>query len=170
MATPPKIPGLGAFVDKSSGTAKRPAPRPVTLAALLLIVAACVQVVASIVAVVYALSPERLVDLQANLDVMTGTIPSLESARNTGVITVVMAGIATVCAYLLFAWFLHKGRSWARMAVGVLAALTCVQLVGITFPLGLTTVAQLVLGGLALALCYLPESNKFFAEMKAART
>lgn len=170
MATPPKIPGLGAFVDKSSGATKPQVPRPVSLAALLLMVAACVQVVASIVAVVYALSPERLVDLQANLDAMTGTVPSLESARNSGVITVIMAGMATVCAYLLFAWFLTKGRSWARVAVGVLAALTCVQLVGITFPLGLTTVAQLILGGLAVALCYLPEPNKFFAEMKAARS
>lgn len=170
MATPPKIPGLGAFVDKNSGTTKRPAPPLVTLAARLLILAACVQVIASIVAVIYALSPERVADIETNLDAMTGNVPSLEGARNMGVITVVMAGIATVCAYVLFAWFLHNGRSWARVGVGVLAALTCVQLIGITFPLGLTTVAQLVLGGLATALCYLPEPNKYFADMKAARS
>ena len=169
MATPPKIPGAGAFLEKDSGTPAPPAPRLVATAARLLVVAACVQLVASIVAVIYSVSAERLASIKASQATMTGNVPSLEALRNMGVLTVVLAGLATVCAYLLFAWFLRKGRSWARVAVGVLAALTCVQLVGITLPLGLTTVAQLILGGAALALCYLPEPNKFFADMKALR-
>lgn len=169
MATPPKFPGAGAFLDKNSGNPAPPAPRLVATAARLLAVAACVQVLASTVAVIYAVSPERLASIEASRATMAGNVPSLEALRNMGIITVVLAGLATVCAYLLFAWFLRKGRSWARVAVGVLAALTCVQLVGITFPLGLTTVAQLFLGGVALALCYLPEPSEFFAGMKAAR-
>jgi len=167
MATPPKIPGLGAFVDKNAGTPRPPAPRPVAAAAWLMVLGACAQLVASVIAIAYAASPERLDKIQASLDTMTGTVPSLEAARNTGIITVVFAGIGTVCAYLLFAWFLRKGRSWARIAVGVLVVLTCVQLVGISFPLGITTVAQIVVGALALALCYLPESSRYFAEVKA---
>ncbi len=169
MASAPKIPGLDAFMDNSPGTRKPPTPRTVSTAALLLIVAACVQVVASVVAVIHAASPERAALLEEQRAAMTGKVPSLESLQNMGVITVVLAGIATVCAYVLFAFFLNKGRSWARVAVGVLAALTCVQLVGIAFPIGYTTVAQLALGALAFGLCYLPESSKFFAIIKSSR-
>ncbi len=169
MATPPKIPGLGAFVDKNAGTPRPPAPRSVAAAAWLMVLGACAQLVASVIAVAYAASPERLDKIQASLDTMTGTVPSLEAARNTGIITVVFAGIGTICAYLLFAWFLRKGKSWARAAVGVLVALTCVQLVGISYPLGITTVVQLVLGVLAFALSYLPASNRYFAAIKSGR-
>lgn len=169
MASAPKIPGLDAFMDNSPGTPKPPTPRTVSTAALFMIVAACVQAVASVVAIIHAASPERAAFLEEQRAAMTGKVPSLESLQNMGVITVVLAGIATVCAYLLFAFFLTKGRSWARVAVGVLVALTLVQLVGITFPVGYTTVAQLVLGAFAFALCYLPESSKFFATVKGAK-
>lgn len=169
MATPPKIPGLGAFVDKDSGAPQPVTPQWVVVASRLLVLAAAVQVIASVMAGIYAASPERLVAIQAQIDSMTGTVPSAESMRNMGVITVVMAGLATVCAYLLFAFFLHKGRSWARMATGILVVLTLTQLVGISFPTGLTTVAQIVLGGLAVGMCYLPEPNNFFAAVKTAR-
>lgn len=169
MATPPKIPGMGAFTDKNTGTPRPAAPRPVMVAASLLVVAAVVQIVASVMAVAYAMSPDRLVSIQAQIDTMSGSAPSVESMRNMGVITVVLAGVATVCAYLLFAFFLHKGRSWARVAVGMLVVLTLTQLVGFTLPQGLTTAAQIVLGGIAVGLCYLPAPNNYFAAVKAAR-
>ncbi len=169
MATPPKIPGLDAFIDKNPGTPMPPRPRLVGIAAGLLVLAACVQVIASIMAVIHAASKERAAMLEEQRQAMAGKVPSLESLQNMGVLTVVLAGIATVSAYLLFAFFLNKGRSWARTATGVLAALTCVQLVGITFPLGYTTVAQLALGGLAFGLCHLPEPSNFLADIKARR-
>ncbi|WP_343318351.1 hypothetical protein AAFM46_13530 [Arthrobacter sp. TMP15] len=170
MTNPPKIPGLGAFIEKSAGASKPAAPHLVVTAARLLLAAAAVQIIASVMAVMYAASPERLVAIQAQIDAMSGAVPSLEATRNMGVITVVLAGIATVSAYVLFAFFLRKGRTWARVAAGVLAVLTLTQLVGFTMPQGLTTVAQIILGGLAVGLCYLPEANKYFAVAKAARS
>lgn len=169
MANPPKIPGLGADVDKGPGSPESAAPRPVAIAAALMVLAACVQAIASIMAVAYAAAPARMAALEAQRASMGGKVPSLESLRNMGIITVVLAGIATVCAYLLFAYFLNKGRSWARIAVAVLVVLTFVQLVGISFPAGYTTVAQIALGAVALGLCCLPDANRFFARVKAAR-
>lgn len=168
MATPPKIPGMGVFVDKNPGESRPATPAQVVAAARLMVVAAVVQLFASIVAIVYAASPDRLTAIQAQVDAMSGNVPSVESVRNMGVITVVVAGLATVCAYLLFAFVMHRGRSWARVATGVLVALTLVQLVGISFPVGWTTVAQLCLGAVAVGLCYMPQSNNYFATIKGA--
>lgn len=167
MATPPNISGLG--VDKDSAAPKPVAPRAVAAASRLLALAAAVQIVASVMAIGYAVSPEHLAAIQAQLDATGGTASSVESMRNLGVITVVMAGLGTVGAYLVFAVFLHKGRSWARVGAGVLVVLTLAQLVGISFPTGLTTVAQLLLGGLAVGLCYLSESNNYFAAVRSVK-
>ena len=170
MDTPPKVPGLGAFMEKNPGTPKPPAPVQVTLAARLLFVAAVVQVIASVIAVMYAASPDRLDAIQLQIDAMTGDTPSLAMLRNMGILTVVMSGIATTSAYVLFGLYIHKGRTWARLAAGVLVLLTVVQLLGITMPEGLTTVAQLVLGAAAVGLCYLPSPNHYFAAVKTARS
>lgn len=169
MDTPPKVPGLGAFLEKKNGTPKPPTPPLVSAAARLLYVAAAVQVIASVVAVIYAASPERMDAIQLQIAAMTGNVPSLAMLRNMGILTVVISGIATTAAYVLFGLFLRKGRSWARVAAGVLVLLTVIQLLGIALPEGLTTVVQLVLGGIAVGLCYLPGPNHFFATVKAAR-
>ncbi|SEF02526.1 hypothetical protein SAMN04489740_3829 [Arthrobacter alpinus] len=169
MATPPHIPGLGAFLDKDSSTPRPAAPRPVTVAVWLLVLAAAAQIVASVMGIIHAVSPERAQVLQAQLAADPASTLSLEAMRNMGVITVVLAALATVSAYVLFAFFLHKGRMWARTATSVLVVLTLSQLVGIVFPGGFTTIAQLVLGSLAIALCYMPASKTFFADMKAYR-
>lgn len=172
MATPPHIPGLGAFADKDkdSATPKPAAPRPIITAAWLLVLAAAAQVVASVLGIIHAVSPERALVLQAQLDAGGDSTLSLEAMRNMGVITVVLAALATVSAYVLFAFFLRKGRTWARTATTVLAVLTLSQLVGIAFPGGYTTISQLVLGALAIGLCYLPASTKYFEDMKAFRS
>lgn len=145
------------------------APPGVGAAAVLLVLAAVAQVVASVTAVIHALSPERTKAIEEQINAMTGSVPSVESFRNMGVITVVVAGLGTVAAYLLLAFFLRKGRMWARTGAAVLITLTLVQLLGITFPLGLTTVAQLSLGAVAVALCYLPAGTRYFLAVKAAR-
>ncbi|MHA7306798.1 hypothetical protein ACX80E_16395 [Arthrobacter sp. TMN-49] len=170
MATSPKIPGLGAFMDKNPGTPKPETPGSVTAAARLLALCAVVQVVASIFGLIYASSPERLSTIQEQIDAMSGEVPSLELLRNMGILTVIMAGVVTAGAYLFISYFLLRGRSWARTLGAVLVVLTLIQLVGISFPEGLTTVAQLLVGGVAVGLCYLPASNKYFADVKAARS
>jgi hypothetical protein len=176
MATPPHIPGLGAFFekdkdkDKDSASPKPAAPRPIITAAWLLVLAAAAQVVASVLGIIHAVSPERAASLRAQLDAGGDSTLSLEAMRNMGVITVVLAALATVSAYVLFAFFIHKGRTWARTATTVLVVLTLSQLVGIAFPGGYTTISQLVLGTLTIGLCYLPASTRYFADMKAFRS
>ena len=169
MATPPRIPGLGAFLDNDSATPRPTTPGPVTVAAWLLVLAAAAQIVASVMGISHALSPERAQVLQAQLAADPASTLSLEAMRNMGVISVVLAALATVSAYVLFAFFIRKGRIWARTATNVLVVLTLSQLVGIVLPGGFTTIAQLLLGALAIALCYLPASKTFFADMKAHR-
>lgn len=163
MATAPNTPGPGASAGKDPGEHEKHVPRWVGAASSLLVVAAVVQVIASVMAGIYAVSPERLVIIQSQIDGMSGTGPSVESLRNMGVITVVLAGLGTVAAYLVLAFFLRQGRSWARVAAGMLVVLTLTQLVGISFPSGLTTVAQIILGALAVGMCYLPGSKRYFA-------
>lgn len=170
MATPPKIPGIGAFVDKDPEKARPKAPLPILSAAWLLVAGAVVQVYASIIAIIYAASPDRMAMVIAQVESMGENAPSVESARNMGILTVVVAGIATALAYLLFARYIHKGRMWARTAAAVLMVLTLIQLVGITFPDGWTIVAQLLLGVPAVALCYLGVSKDFFAAVKNANS
>lgn len=169
MATPPKIPGLGIFLDDKSGTPRPATPRFVTAAAWLLGLAAVMQLIGSIVALVHTASPERRPALEEQIAGMSGKVPSLELLQNISVMTVVIAGLVTLGAYVLFSFYLLKGRSWARMGAGVLVALTIMQLVGVSYPEGFTSLAQVVFGVLAVALCYLPESSKFFATVKASR-
>ncbi|WP_218713126.1 hypothetical protein [Arthrobacter sp. BF1] len=170
MATPPKFPGRGALLDDKSGTPRPVTPSFVTVAASLLGGAALMQVIATISALVYSVSAERRAALEEQIATMTGNAPSLNSLQNMGVLTVVMAGLVTVGAYVLFGVYLRKGRSWARLGAGVLVALTVIQLVGVSYPEGFTTLAQVILGALAVALCYLPEPSKFFAAVKASRS
>lgn len=169
MATPPKIPGLSAFQTDKPGTPRPATPRLVNTAAILLVLAAALQLVASIVALIHAASPERRAALEEQLATMTGNVPSLEAFQNMGVLTIVLAGLVTVGAYLFFCFYLIRGRSWARGAAAVLVALTVMQLVGVTYPEGYTSLIQVILGILAIGLCYLPESSKFFAAVKASR-
>ncbi len=163
MAASPQPPGPDA-VDNKHGEGARPAPpRSVKVAAILLMGAGAVQVLASVIAVMYAVSPKRLAVIQEQINAMSGSVPSLESVRNMGVLTVVLAGLGTVAAYVLFALFICRARAWARMGSAVLVALTLVQLLGISYPVGLTTVAQICLGGVAVALCYFPPGTAYFA-------
>lgn len=168
MATSPQLPSPGAIENKNHNAACLAAPRSVKAAAILLAVAGAVQVLASVIAVIYALSPERLTVIREQIDALSGSVSSLESVRNMGVITVVLAGLGTLAAYVLLAFFICKGRAWARTGAAVLIALTLVQLLGISYPLGLTTVAQLCLGGVAVALCYFPAGTRYFAATKAS--
>ncbi|WP_449373784.1 hypothetical protein [Arthrobacter psychrolactophilus] len=143
-------------------------PGSIIAAACFLVLGAAAQVMASILGWIHALSPERAVVLQHQLDTGDSTL-SLEGLRNAGVITVVLAGLATVLAYLLFAFFMAKGRSWARTATAVLFVLTLSQLVGIVFPGGYTTIVQIIAGAAAVLLSRLPASKKYFETMKAIR-
>lgn len=165
----PTAQDAAAGADETAAMAPK-APKSVGVAALLLVLTSLAQAVASVVAIIHAVSPERTVALQAQVDAMTGSAPSVDSLRNMGVITVVLAGLATMAAYLLFAFFIRRGRTWARAGALVLVVLTLVQLLGITFPLGLTTVAQLSLGAVAVALCYSPAATRYFQAVKAARS
>lgn len=170
MATAPKIPGLSAFADHKSGAPRPATPRFVTAAAWFLCLAAVMQLIASVFAIIHSVSPERRAVLEAQHAAMTGNTPSLEALQNIDVITVVLSALVTAGAYALFSIFLVKGRSWARLGAGILVALTFIQLVGVSYPEGFTTLAQIVCGVLAIALCYLPESSKFFATVKSSRS
>lgn len=168
MATAPKSPGPGAAVTRDSAVMRARVPKSISVAAILLVLAAAAQVIASVIAVIYATTPERMAVIQQEIDTMTGSVPSVESIRNMGVITVVLAGLGTVVAYVLLAFFIRKGRTWARTGATVLLALTLVQLLGITFPLGLTTIAQLSLGAMAVVLCHAPGAKEYFLAVKKA--
>ncbi|MET4003101.1 MULTISPECIES: hypothetical protein [Arthrobacter] len=170
MATPPKIPGLNAFRQDKPGTRRPVTPRLVTAAARLLWLAAIMQIVASVFALIHAASPDRRAALEEQIAAMAGKTPSIEAYQNMGVLTVVLAGLVTAGAYVFFSFYLTRGRTWARSASGVLVALTLIQLVGVSYPEGFTTLAQVVLGGVAVSLCYLPESSRFFAQVKASRS
>ena len=170
MATPPKIPGRSAFTTPKSGTPRPPTPRFVTAAAWFLCLAAVMQLIASIFAIVHSVSPERLAVLEAQHAAMPDNAPSLEALQNIDVMTIVLSALVTVGAYALFSIYLVKGKSWARLGAGILVALTLIQLVGVSYPEGFTTLIQVACGVLAVALCYLPESSKFFATVKASRS
>ncbi|MHA7177992.1 hypothetical protein ACX80D_15205 [Arthrobacter sp. Sr24] len=170
MATPPKIPGLGAFTDHKSGPPIPATPRFVTAAAWFLCLAAVMQLLASVFAIMHAVSPERRAVLEAQHATMAENGPSLEALQNIDVLTVVLSALVTAGAYALFSFYLVKGKSWARMGAGILVALTLIQLVGVSYPEGFSTLAQVICGVLAIALCYLPDSSKFFAAVKSPRS
>lgn len=157
-----------ASVPLTPGATAPAVPGSIITAACFLVLGAAAQVMASILGWIHALSPERAVALQRQLDTGDSTL-SLEGLRNAGVITVVLAGICTVLAYLLFAFFMTKGRSWARTATAVLFVLTLSQLVGIVFPGGYTTIVQIIAGAAAVVLSRRPASKQYFDTMKAIR-
>ena len=169
MATSPKIPGLGAFVDKNPGAPKPETPGLVKSAARLLGLCAVVQVVASIFALIYASSPERLAAIEQQIDAMSGEVPSLELMRNMGMLTVIMAGVVTVGAYLFISYFLLRGRSWARANGCRPGGADLDSVGGHQFPGRPGNRGAACLGGVAVGLCYLPASNRYFDAVKAAR-
>ncbi|ALE92912.1 hypothetical protein AOC05_12400 [Arthrobacter alpinus] len=167
----PNLPGSSNSVRSSfrNGPESPPHPRLVSIAVVLLWATALMQTLASVIATVYATSDARRESLLAQLAASGKPASKLEMMVSTSVVTVVVACIVTVGAYLVIAHFVGQGRSWARTLGAALALLTLVQLVGLQYPTGYPTLAQTVFGALAMLLCYLPGPNAYFAAVKESR-
>ncbi|MCC9069297.1 hypothetical protein [Arthrobacter cryoconiti] len=146
------------------------APFLVRLAAKLLWVGALMQVLGTVMASIYATSPQRKAALLDQLALQGTTGSNIDSLQTSGLVVVIVGGLVTVTFYWLLGHFVSQGRSWARMLGAVLMVLTISQLTGLQFPTGLVVLAQFVFGVLAIVLCYLPVSQQHFAAVKASRS
>lgn len=167
----PKFPVSGKSLRGSfrNGPESPPRPRLVGVAMVLMWATALMQALASVIATVYATSSARKEILLAQLAANGSPASQLDMMVSTSVVTVVVAGIVTVGAYLMIAHFVGQGRAWARTLGAALALLTLVQLVGLQYPTGYPTLAQTAFSAVAMILCYLPGPSRYFAAVKESR-
>jgi len=90
---------------------------------------------------------------------------SRESLKTLFFVTMILGFLINVTLYILVAVFVRKGRQWARILGTILAAISVTGF-GAAMILDLLSI---VCGIVAMVLCWLPDSNVFFARTKLHR-
>lgn len=100
---------------------------------------------------------------------------------NTAKIITVVIGVVFLALYLLFAFKMRAGRNWARIVLTVLSALSIASSFSASGSVNVngtvykststqtTGIVGAVLAIVAIVLMFLPASNAYFAQSKAAR-
>ena len=158
-----------------AGPAVRPAtPGSVTGAFVIYLLAAIVSIL-GIVLVVTSNVWSRAIAENNTSGVDTQTLV------NTAKIVTVVVGLIFVALYLLFAFKMRAGRNWARIVLTVLSALSIISAFSATSSVTVNGHVYrvssqqasgwigTVLAILAIVLMYLPASNAYFRDTKAAR-
>lgn len=142
-------------------------PAPVTLAVKLVIVMAVLGVLGGVA--VFA-------DLGALREQAVAAAGANQAVADTAVTVAVASGVAGAvigaAVWLVFGLLAGRGRGWARIVVTVLAALTVLSgLTALASPALLLVVGllRLVVAVAVVVLLFRPESNRWFAQVKAAR-
>lgn len=135
----------------------------------LLIAAALLQIISTIVGVNSANSGTYREDARKQLEAqnMTDITPEmLDTITLVTVGTLIVMAVVSVIVYVLLAVFLKKGMGWARITAAVVAVLSLSLLIGLQMPSGLLTIVQILLGIVAVALCFTGPAAVYFREKK----
>lgn len=142
-------------------TVPNSATRPVTVTAAfwLWVVSAVVGVIGAIVAFATIGNNPQIQQLEQ----------TEAAAVTTGVTIAAVLFLVFAALRVLFAWFMYKGRNWARIVLTILAALS---IIGVLLSLGTATILEwvtMLLVLVALVLMWVPQSNAYFAASRRPR-
>lgn len=142
-------------------TAKGPAPQRVVLAFWLILAAAVLGLISTIVS---SLDPLASLTPQQR-EQFEGSGVSPESISGIATTIGVVVGLLFAALYVLLAFMIRKGKNWARITLTVLAALS---VLGFLFglaggaPVGLLSTLVLILVVAGVVLCYLKPAGEYF--------
>ena len=150
-----------------SGSKAPVAPQQIGWVAKLLLAAAVLQFAATIFSVLNIASAGYRAQVRAEIATLGlgGDIESLvDGSIVFATITAIAVGIISILLYFLIARYITLGATWARMVAGILAIISLYQLTVLVMPGGIATVLQVLLGVLAVVLCYVKPGSTYFRE------
>ncbi|MFC8303168.1 hypothetical protein ACFUCV_05720 [Specibacter sp. NPDC057265] len=157
-----------AASDQTQGKAPT-APPVMNTVFWLLVAAAVMSVVSAIFSVMHAGSDKARAEMERQLvaqNVGDVTAEMLDVIISISITTVIAVTVISVIAYVVLAIFLKKGMGWARIVAAVLAVLSLGNLVGMTMPGAIAAIAQILLGVVAVVLCFTGAGAAYFRARK----
>ncbi|AIY01020.1 hypothetical protein ART_1421 [Arthrobacter sp. PAMC 25486] len=171
MANTP--PSYNPSPESSSGAGARVAPvapvapRQIGWVVKLLLAAAALQVVVTILSVINISSEAFRTRLRADILALGAGVDVEQLADGSvmfSMVTAVAVGVLSILMYLTIARFLAKGAMWARLLGGILAICSVYQASTVALPSGLVAMVQVLLGLVAIVLCYIKPGSTYFRE------
>lgn len=156
----------------SAHAAELVAPRQIGWAAKLLVLAAGLQLVATVLGIINISSESFRAQARAALAAQgQGDVGAaiVDVAVKFSIMTAIGIGVIAILIYLTLAAFIGRGAMWARLAGGIVAIGSLYQLTSLTMPGGAVTVAQILAGLAAITLCYIKPASTFFREKQIER-
>ncbi|WP_026819581.1 hypothetical protein [Arthrobacter castelli] len=154
--------GQGQFAQP--GPVQR--PREVEISFWLIIAAAVLTAVTTIVTLAALGSPAMMEQFEMIMGQQGGQAPmDAQALIGAAAVFIVIIGIIGIGLYLLLGFMVRKGKNWARITATVLAALSLLTMIGASF-LWIITV---LLGVAAVVLLFLPKSSNYFNAIKAQK-
>ncbi|MHA7305518.1 hypothetical protein ACX80E_09775 [Arthrobacter sp. TMN-49] len=135
----------------------------------MLLGAAVLHIVATIFSVMSVTSPTFRADIERQFQAQNvpGITPEMiDTTVMFTLLTSLALGLVGVIVYVVIGLFIKMGMGWARIVGVVLAALSLGQFVGLTMPGGIATILQVLLGIVAMVLCFTGPGAAFFTEKK----
>lgn len=144
-----------------------PRPRPVALAVRLVVAVASVALLEALLIVLDAGGA------RSRAITATGADPQLtETLTTIAVVAGVVGALVGAALWLVFGLLAGRGHGWARIVVTAFAGLAAFSsLTSLTDGslLAVTAALRLVLAVAVIVLLFRPESNRWYAQVKAAR-
>lgn len=134
-------------------------PTTVTVAFWLWIASTVIGLIGAIVIVAFAGDSAAIRDLQGGE----------RDAANAALIGLAVIFIIVALLRALFAWYMLKGRNWARIVLTVLGAINIVAVAAQAGSIGVLEWIGVVLIAVAIVLQFLPSSNAYFAQSHPSR-
>lgn len=130
----------------------------------MLIAAGVLSLVSAVFGVVNAGSEKVRAQVESELAKQGTAVTAemLDTVMAISLVTVVITAVVSIIAYVLLAFFVKKGMGWARIVAAVLAVLSLGQLIGLAMPGGIATILQVLLGLVAVVLCFTGPGAAFF--------
>jgi hypothetical protein len=141
-------------------------PKEVEISFWLIIAAAALTVVSTIVTLATLGSPAMMEQFEMIMGAQGGQAQiDTEAFIAIAATSAVIIGIIGVAVYLLIAFMVRKGKNWARITATVLAALSLFSLIGG----GFLQIIIVLLGVAAVVLLFVPKASNYFNAVKAQK-
>lgn len=154
--------GQGQF--QPAGPVSR--PKEVDISFWLIIAAAALTVVSTIVTLATLGSPAMMEQFEMIMGAQGGEAQiDTEAFIAIAATSAVIIGIIGIAVYLLIAFMVRKGKNWARITATVLAVLSLFSLIGG----GFLQIIIVLLGVAAVVLLFTPKASGYFNAVKAQK-
>ena len=164
------MPSYNPGAEEPFSGAKPVVPQTVQRGVWLILAAAVMHVIASIFGIINAASPATKATIEEQLRGKSN-LPAnaVDVAQTTAIVAGVVVAVITLVIYVLIAMLIRRGMNWARITGLVFAVLSLSSLLHLTFPAGIFSILQVLLGIAGIILCYMGASKVFFADSKNFR-